>query len=289
MGAIVMTLIMAACANDENYYLKDISSNERSILSYTVPGQICVPVITKTATESKVVIYVFAGSDLAALTPDIQVSYKPNLNPASGQPVNFTAGGNHFTYTVTSESGETREWDVEVKEFTFDLGGTWTVMNHQYYYHVAPSESWGWTGTKNLKGPLPNAAKADDDTFEFQLTGATPEGNIYGTFVHNAGTDGETASYIYNSGSGPFDFGYKFNKVPAATGTWELNFATNTITFNKGQATAVSSLALEWKDEKQTLVLAFDPGPSDPKWDNDWNSDEIHFSQKFWYTLSKTE
>ncbi|RAV99455.1 DUF5018 domain-containing protein [Pseudochryseolinea flava] len=283
----VVSLLMMACAGDEDYYLKDLDTHERSILSYSVPGQIGVPLFTKTATESKVVVFVFAGSDLTAVKPDIQVSYKAKVTPASGDVVNFTSGGNHVKYTVTAESGETREWDVEIREFSFDLGGTWRVVNHQYYYHVAPTETWGWTGTKNMKDKLPTASAADDDTFQFELTGATPEGNVYGTFVHHAGDDGKTATYIYSKSS--VDFGYKFKKLPATNGTWELNFATNTITFNKGQATSAVSLPLEWLDGKQTLVIPFHPGTIDPTGDQDWDSEEIRYSTKFWYTLSKSE
>jgi hypothetical protein len=140
-----------------------------------------------------------------------------------------------------------------------------------------------------MKGPMPLAAAADDVTFEFQLTGVTAEGNTYGTFIHNLGNDGKAATYVYNGGSGPFDFAYKFNKLPVTNGTWEMNFATNTITFNKGQASAATTLSLEWQNDKHTLLLPFYPGPADPKWDNDWNSDEIHFSTKFWYVLDKVE
>jgi hypothetical protein len=282
---IATTFFVASCANDEDYHLKGIESNERSILDVKVPNQIGPAVITRTPDETKITVYVKPGTDLTAIAPDVQVSYKSKVSPASGNTFNFSTGSK--VYTVTSETGLTREWNIEVLEYDFDMGGTWSLAKSEFFYNV--SEEYGaddWKGTKLLEWPLPGAADGNDDIITFELEGVTSGGNLYGTFTHSAGTDDKFPTFNY-TGNTPTNFDYKFKKLPNGTGTWLRNLTDNTITFNKDESDQSVTLPLEWSVDKQTLVISFNPGPKDIVWDNDWNRMELQCTKKFWFTLTK--
>jgi hypothetical protein len=285
--AMTTILIMYSCANDENYYLKDIKSNERSILAVKVPKQIGNAEIVTDGTDRKITIFVQPGANLTSVKPDIQVSSKAKISPSLDEPFNFTANNNQRTYTVTSETGKTQDWVIEIKEYDFDMDGTWKINAVQFYYNV--SVLYGaddWKGTKDLQNPLPGVAAETDNLITFTLEGATDDGNLFGTFTNAAGADGNYPTFVW-SGNNTTDFSYKFDKVPAVSGTWFRNLTDNTITFNKGKADQSVSMALEWQNDKQTLVIPFNPGPKDIVWDNDWGRMELQCTEKFWVTLTK--
>jgi hypothetical protein len=284
---VVYAVIIVSCNNEEDFHLRDISSNERSILAVKVPDQIGPHVITRTDTETKVTVYIKPGTDRSSIAPDIQVSYKAKIEPRPGETFDFEGNNNQRVYTVISETGLTRDWIVEVLEYDFDMNGTWKIDNAEFFYNV--SEEYGaddWKGTKLLEWPLPGAADAKDDVITFSLDGVTPDGNLYGTFTHDAGANAKFATFNY-TGNTPTNFDYKFKKLPDGSGTWLRNLTDNTITFNKGETNESVTLPLEWSSNKQTLVIPFDPGPKDIVWDNDWNRMELQCTKKFWFTLKK--
>jgi hypothetical protein len=284
---MAVTLLAASCANDEDFHLKDIESNERSILDVRVPDQVGPAVITRTASETKVTVYVKPGTNLSAVAPNIQVSFKAKISPPSGETFNFSSGSK--VYAVTSETGLTREWNVEVLEYDFDMYGIWNLSKVEFFYDV--SEEYGsddWKDTKLLEWPLPGAADGNDDVLEFILDGVTPEGNLYGTFIHSPGDDGKFPTFNWN-GNTPTNFDYKFKRLPEGTGTWLRNLTDNTITFNKGEADQSVTLPLQWENDKQTLIIPFNPGPKDIVWDNDWGRMELQCTKNYWITLTKQE
>jgi hypothetical protein len=257
------------------------------VLAVKVADQIGPHVITRTDAESKVTVYLKPGTDRSKVAPDIQVSYKAKISPAPGEVFDFKNNNNQRVYTVTSETGLTREWIVEVLEYDFDMNGTWKIDNVEFFYDV--SEEYGatdWRGTKLLEWSLPGAADARDDVVTFTLDGVTPEGNLFGTFTHDAGENGKYATFNY-TGNTATNFDYKFKKLPDATGTWLRNLSDNTITFNKGESNQSVTMPLEWSSDKQTLVIPFHPGPKDIVWDSDWGRMELQCSKKFWFTLKK--
>lgn len=104
-------------------------------------GQIGPAIVDRA--NSKVTVNVVSTTDFAQLKPLIQASYKAKVSPASGEPVNFAANNNQFTYTVTAESGQTREWTVELKPFTETLLGTYSITGLVVYGGTGP-DYWGW-------------------------------------------------------------------------------------------------------------------------------------------------
>jgi hypothetical protein len=280
-------VLVTSCTVDP---YEDVHSNERSIEKFLIDGQIGVLSVTsRSESETDAVIYVKKGSvDLAKVTPEIQTSYKASISPASGEQVSFNNADSSFVYTVKAESGKTQNWKVKIKEYDYDMEGIWKVVKVEYHYYVAPTESWGWSGTKEFQWYMTGATFANDDSFEFKLEGVTEDGKITGTFIHNLGDDGKAATFIYDAAEPIYDMDYKFGKVPAENGTWSRDFASNTIKFNP-DANGTVSLPITLSEDHTLLTLPFDPGPADFPGGNDWNRGEIQWSDKFWYTLQKVE
>lgn len=83
------------------------ADNEKSILSFTIEGvEGMINEITKTVT-----VRMPQGTDVTELVPTIEVSEGATVNPASGEPQDFT---NPVTYTVTAMNGTTSDYNVMV-------------------------------------------------------------------------------------------------------------------------------------------------------------------------------
>jgi hypothetical protein len=285
---LIITLLVGSCTVDP---YEDVQSNERSIEKFLIDGQIGVPIIkSRNQTETEAVIYVKKGAvDLSQVTPEIRTSYNAVVSPPSGETVSFQNPDSSAVFTVTAESGKSQKWKVTIKEYDYDMEGIWKVVKIEYTYHTAPSEPWGWTGTKEFQWYMTGAKFANDDSFEFKLEGVTADGKIVGTFIHDLGDDGEAATFIYDAADPHYDMNYKFSKLPIENATWIRDFSSNTIKFNAGLDNETQSLPIELNDAHNMLTLPFDPGPADFPGGDDWNRGEIQYSTKFWYVLQKVE
>lgn len=279
-GLLLGLGLLGACAQDP---FEDIESHERAITAFTLDrNQVGVAEITRTPTEGKVVVYAVPGTDLSSVMPRVETSYKATVSPASGQAVNFNAGNRTVTYTVTSESGETRDWTVEVRDYQSDLDGRWQVTNMQFQYFIGEGESWGWNGTKNVSANMPDALKENDNVLEMTTTGITADGKLTGTFTHSPGPDGQFANFLY----GTVDYNYKFRKLPRNQGTWLRDFATNTVSFTSGTG-QTQTVALEFTNNRRTLKIPFNVQPYDIDWNGDGNKKELGGAKFVWYMLNK--
>lgn len=63
--------------------------------------------------DSTVTIEVKIGTDISSLEPEIKISPKATISPASEETVDFSNGP--ATYVVTAEDGDTKDWEVTVK------------------------------------------------------------------------------------------------------------------------------------------------------------------------------
>jgi hypothetical protein len=273
---------LAGCQQDP---FKDIQSHERAITAFTLDkGQIGVADITRTTGDtSKVTVYVVKGTDLSQVTPSIATSYKASVSPGSGSITNFAGNKNRAVYTVTSESGESRVWLVQVKDYQSDLDGVWRINQVKFQYFIGEGESWGWNGTKNAADNMPAASQEMDNTIEFKVTGVTATGNLTGTFTHSAGTDGAYGDFKQASGT---DFNYKFRKLPKSTGTFLRDFTDNTLTFNPGTAQS-KTMPLTFNAAKTMVQVQFDVRPYDIDWNGSGGKQELGGAKYFWYMLQK--
>ena len=280
---LVIGLAMASCKEDAP--LSSYESHQRAIEDFQMEGQIGEPVITHTPDSAHLTVYIGPNTDLSSVSPEIKVSYKASIEPASGEEVNFAENGGQYTYTVTSQNGETREWTVYAEEFESDLLGSWSVESLMFEYYIGEGESWGWGDTKpiyyNLGGDSANVQAVQDDTLTFSIEGVREDGSTYGTFTHDPGPDGEYADF------GPYT--YKFDELPKEEATWERNFSNNTIIFNKGTDEETRTSSLRFMDGASSMEMPFDPGPKDIVWNQHYPSMELQATLEFWYSLSKVE
>ncbi len=281
LGALASLALLGSCKQDP---FDGIKSHERAITGFTLDkGQIGVAEIARTTADtSKVTVYVVKGTDLSKVTPTIETSYKATVSPGSGSLTNFASGRNRAVYMVTSESGETRPWVVQVKDYQSDLDGTWKVSSLMFQYFIGEGQSWGWNGTKSAASNMPDAAKELDNTITFAVTGVTATGNLTGTFTHNAGTDAQYGNFLNQSS----DFNYKFRRLPKSSGTFLRDFTDNTLTFNPG-ASQSKTIPLEFNADKSQLKLSFNVQPYDIDWNGSGAKQELGGAKFFWYQLQK--
>ena len=212
---------------------KDVTSNERSIEAFSLAeGQIGPAVIDRVAGVVKVNVLTQDGDHFTGLKPTIQVSYKAQVSPASGEAVNFDAK-NQATYTVTSESGQTRQWIVELVPFTETLLGTYSIKGLVVYGGTGPEYGGGAVLNMNDKPVWPatdGPAAELDNTLTFTYTGATADGKTTGTVINDAGADGLYANFIFTPNP-QTDVNSLYRKIPTGTSTWVRDYTANTVTF----------------------------------------------------------
>ncbi|RYZ99998.1 MAG: DUF4185 domain-containing protein [Sphingobacteriaceae bacterium] len=93
-----------------------IKNDSTAILSYYIPKQLGETIITQSGDSSIIIIYATDSLDAANAIPEIIVSNKATVVPASASKIDFTANNNKYTYTVTAESGVTAKWYVELRK-----------------------------------------------------------------------------------------------------------------------------------------------------------------------------
>lgn len=232
---VCLVLILAALSGCEKDPFEGIVSNERAIMSFSLQnGQMGPAIIDRANSRVTVNVLVEEGTDLSSIVPNILPSYKATVSPAQGEPVNFAANNNQVTYTVTSESGQTREWTVELIPFTETLLGTYDITSLVVYGGTGPEyggggvlnltdKPWAWPETGGPAAEL-------DNVLTFEFSGVTEDGNTYGTVTNDAGADGEYADFQFVMNP-QTDVNHYYRKIPKGEGTWERNYANNTVTF----------------------------------------------------------
>ncbi|PST83758.1 hypothetical protein C7T94_08745 [Pedobacter yulinensis] len=231
---LLLVLGTAACQKDP---YKDVESNEKSIEAFTLGNglvQIGPAEINRSAGTVTVKVLMQGNTDLSNVRPSIQSSYKASISPASGEPVNFTANGNKTRYTVRAESGQQREWTVEVIPFTETILGTYAVTDLVVYGGTGPE----YNGAAVLKmtdkpwiWPAADGPAAElDNQLTFTFGGVTAEGNTFGTISNTAGADGKYANFLF-TGTPQTDVNNFYRTIPKGEGKWTRNYVTNTVTF----------------------------------------------------------
>lgn len=297
---LAVAVLLGACQQDP---FEDWQSHERAITDFTLPaGQMGPAVIDRAESKVTITVLVEDEASLQSLAPTVLPSYKATVNPASGEAVNFTANNNRITYTVTSESGQVREWTVELIPFVETLLGTYDITDLVVYGGTGPEyggggvlsmteKPWAWPEAGGPEAEL-------DNTLTFAYSGVTEEGNTYGTITNHAGADGEYANFYFNM-SPRTDVNHHYRKIPTGEGTWLRDYANNTVTFTFadgtfatgtliGPGTTALGNGLSKTITHQAFAFTLD-GTDD--WDNIY-SDYDKFVQRprqFWIEVQKQD
>src|SRR5690606_19565526 len=202
LTVLVLLGLFMGCQKDP---YDGVKSNEKSIENFTMGEgftQIGAAVVDRTAGKVKVKVLVEEHTDFSNVRPIIQQSYRASVSPNSGEQVNFLTNDYKFKYQVTAETGETREWEVEVEPFEETITGTYDITDLVVYGGTGPeyvvrdvlsltSRPWIWLATNCPQVELENK-------FSFTMTVVTPTGRTTEDFINDAGGDGLYAHFIFN-------------------------------------------------------------------------------------------
>lgn len=234
--ACCVAIILSSCADD--YYLKDITTNERSILGVSLGGglvQVGPAVINKDSNTVSVRVLLQDGVDLSKVKLSIAPSYKAQITPSVDQDVDFIHNNYKTTYTVTAESGKTKDWTIKLIPFTEVILGTYKIQNlvvfggtGQEYGGSAvlslTDKPWDWPATGGPSAEL-------DNTLTLEFSGVTADGKTYGTITNDKGGDGLYADYQYIGQPMSADVNHFYRTMPKGVGTWQHDYTANTISF----------------------------------------------------------
>jgi hypothetical protein len=110
MSVIPVAAMLALSLSFEACHEDVIKSDKKDILSFVLAGQNDTAVIDHTA--KTVAITMKYDADLTNLNPQITISEKATIDPASGETVDFSGGP--VVYKVTAEDNSTQNWTVTV-------------------------------------------------------------------------------------------------------------------------------------------------------------------------------
>lgn len=236
IASFLAIISLVSCTKDP---FKGVESNERSIETITLGEglvQVGPATIDREAGTASVKVLMQGNTDLSKVVAQIQTSYKSTISPANGQALDFAGNDNHYKFTITSESGNTREWTVELIPFTETLLGTYTIQNLVLYGGTGPEygggavmnltdKPWVWPATGGPGAEL-------DNTITFEFSGITDDGKTTGTVTNDAGADGMYADFIFQN---PVtDVNNFYRAIPEGTSTWERDYTDNSVTFIDG-------------------------------------------------------
>lgn len=239
-------LTQQACVKDLQDDINDGGWNhERTVIDIQFENQMGKPVIETvdaTTGEISLAINIDAVPDLTNIKlKKLELSYQAKSSLKVGEALNFENASKSAFITITSTTGETREYKITVSEFSETLVGTWDVKALTVYggtgaeYGGAAvmqlaAKPWCWSDTY---GPQTEC----DNTLTFTMTGVTDEGNTSGVCINDAGADGKFADFIF-LGSGnkenpgvDIDLKKFYRQIPVGESTWIRDYAANTITF----------------------------------------------------------
>ncbi len=231
--SVAMLTVLTSCERDP---FEDVVSHERAIESVTLEGdliQVGPAEIDRANSMALVRVLMEENTDLSQVKMRVMTSYKAKADLDAGTPFNFTANNNKQTVTVTAESGERREWTVELVPFIEPVLGTYAIQSLVVYGGTGPEyggggvldlteKPWAWPETG---GP----AAEYDNILTFTFTGVTDDGKTYGTVVNDAGADGQYANFLFVNPD--TDVNHLYRTIPTVNGVWEHDYSNNTIIF----------------------------------------------------------
>lgn len=218
-------------------------NHERTVLEIKFQGQAGEALITTTdATRGTIELALAVDmiDDLSKVKLDkLMTSYKSSSSIAIGDPVDFTKGSPSFT--VTSQTGDTRSYTIIMSPFSEDLIGVYEIQDLYVYGGTGPEYGGGavlkpsdkpWCWSQSGTGP-----EAETDNFlEFTMTEIMENGNTTGICVNNSGNDGKYWDCIFEGslnreGDDDIDLRKFYRQIPIGESTWVRDYSAQTITF----------------------------------------------------------
>ena len=242
MGALVL---LSACTKDPWDQISEGSWNQdRKILNIKFAGQAGLAKVTD-VDESTGTIDVQLATNLVPDMSQVEVSilelsYNATSSVGRGSKIDFTGGAP--TITVTSATGKSRVYTINMTEFTETLLGCYAITSSRVWGGTGPewgggalmepsTKSWCWYMDE---GHGPNAEY--DDYLEFTLDEILDDGNTTGKCIHYGGADGKHWNCLFKAavnkeGDTDVDLHKFFRQIPVGESTWVRDYVNNTISF----------------------------------------------------------
>ncbi len=242
MGALVL---LSACTKDPWDQISEGSWNQdRKILNIKFAGQAGLAKVTE-VDESTGTIDVQLATNLVADMSSVEVStlelsYNATSSVQLGGKLDFT--GAAPTITVTSATGKSRVYTINMTEFTETILGCYAITSSMVWGGTGPewgggalmepsTKSWCWYMDE---GHGPNAEY--DDYLEFTLDEIRDDGNTTGKCIHYGGVDGKHWNCLFKAavnkeGDTDIDLHKFYRQIPIGESTWVRDYVNNTISF----------------------------------------------------------
>lgn len=307
-----LALTQQACVKDLQDDVNDGGWNhERTVLDIQFENQVgtaTIETVDAATGEITLAINVDAVPDLSGIKlKKLQASYQAVASIKPGDALNFENDSKTASLTVTSTTGEKREYTIHVTEFKESLIGTWDMKQLTVFGGtgveyggggVMPLSDKPWCWSEQT-GPQAEC----DNVLTFAMTGVSDEGNSSGTCVNEAGADGKYADFIFlgsmNKDNPGVDLDLKkfYRQIPIGESTWVRDYAAKTITFTDagGKKTVGSLVDAGTEDlgngysmKVENNAFAFNLNGTDD-WTNIY-SDFDKFAKKarrFWISVTK--
>ena len=272
MGALVL---LSACTKSPWDAVEEGSWNhDRRILDIKFAGQAGLAQV-KDVDETTGTITVQLATNLVSDMSQVKVetldlSYKATADVQRGGTMDFTGGAP--TITVTSATGKSRVYTVNMTEFTETILGKYAITTSRVWGGTGPEwgggalmepsvKSWCWYGDEGF-GP----AAEYDDYLEFTLDRIMDDGNTTGTCIHYGGVDGKHWNCLFKAavnkeGDTDVDLHKFFRQIPVGTSTWVRNYTDNTISFTSSNGTVTVGALYDageyqvYKDDSRDVKL----------------------------------
>lgn len=303
-------LLAQSCVKDLQDEINDGKWNhERQVIDIKFENQVGVAAIEAldaTTGTIDITINVGAVPDLSAVKiSSMQLSYQAVASANVGDALNFENPDRSATLSVTSTTGESREYTIHVSEFEEEIVGKWNIQALTIFGGTGPEygggavmaladKPWCWS---NETGPTAEY----DNILTFTLDGITDDGNTYGTCVNDAGADGKYFDALF-IGNNPetgenVDLKHFYRQVPEGESKWERDYAAGTISFTdkEGKVTTGSFVGAGTEnlgyDKSFTVTdnaLAFALRGQDD-WTNIYTDYDkfVKKPRKYWVTIKK--
>jgi len=220
-------------------------NHERSLTSIKFKnqvGQAEVERIDDKTGEVTVTLNVNAIADLSKVEIEsMQLSYQAKASVNKGETVDFSNSERKASLTITSATGDSREYTIYATEFRESMEGTWAINDLVVYGGTGPEygggavlqlqdKSWCWYDEYAPKTEC-------DNILTFTMDQITDEGNTSGICINNAGADGKYADFIFQGSMNKdepgvdLDLKHFYRQIPVGESRWTRNYSMGTISF----------------------------------------------------------
>ncbi len=285
-------------------------NHERTVINLMFENQVGKAIIENTDATTGVITLAINVSVIPDLTnvklTQLELSFQAKSTLEIGQTMNFQNDTKSGMITITSETGQKRDYSIHVTEFSETILGVWDIKALTVFGGTGPEYGGGAVlqlGDKPLSWSSIYGPNTElDNTLTFTLDSISETGNTYGKVMNNSGVDGKCADFIF-SGDNPenplktVDVTKFYRQIPKGTGHWMRDYAKGTVVFtdsigkittgtliNAGTEDLGNSLKMIVTDNAFAFVLS---GTDD--WTNIYKDYDkfVKKPRKYWISVKK--